>query len=270
MKILIILVFLSIFITIIYLLSKNYIELYGSNKNIKILNLVLYSKEKSYDKMYEITRIYYSKFYPQVKTIYYLFDNSLTKPILKDDILFIPGKETYLPGILDKTIKAIEFTKNLDYDYLLRSNISTIVNLKGFLKFLNKNQNIDYGGSWLNNNIRKGYRDPLSGINDDRYDGLDYISGTGIVLSRKAVINLLENKNKIDYTVVDDVSIGTFFQNNTNIKPISFNSTVSYDEKDLNKESNDVDLNMIFYRNRRKNREDDVKNMKVILDLLSL
>jgi len=268
MKILIILIILLLLICPIIYLSKNYIESYDSYKDIKILNLVLYSKGDSYDKMYNITKKFYSKFYPQVKTIYYLFDDSVTTPTFKDDILLIPGKESYLPGILDKTIKAIELTKDIDYDYLLRSNISTIVNFKMFLKYLTINRNIDYGGSWMLTHIRKGFRDPLNGINDDRYDGLNFISGTGIVMSKKAIRNLLENKNKIDYSIVDDVSIGNFFQNNTNIKPFSFDSTVSY-EKDLTRDPNSIDLNIIFYRNRSLDRKNDVKNMEVISNLLS-
>lgn len=268
MKILIILVILFLILfPIIYLIYSNYTESYSSYKEIKVLNLVLYSKGNSYDKMYEITRKYYSKFYPQVKTIYYLFDESVTNPVLRNDILFIPGKESYLPGILDKTIKAIDITKNMDYDYLLRSNISTVVNIKNLLKYLNRHPDVDYGGSWMLEHIKKGFRDPLNGINDDRYDGLKFISGTGIIMSKKAVKILLENKDKIDYSIVDDVSIGNFFQKNTNIKPNTFNSTLSY-YKDLTKELNSIDLNIIFHRNRTSNRENDVKNMEVICNVI--
>jgi hypothetical protein len=244
--------------------NKSYIP-YNLHKNVKILNLVLYSNGKSYDKMYNITRKYYSKFYPEVLTIYYLFDENINEPIVKNDILLIPGKESYIPGILDKTIKAMELTKNIDYKYLLRSNISTIVNMKNLLNYLNKNKNIEYGGSWKMTHIRKGFRDPQNGINDDRYDGLDFISGTGIVLSKKIVEKILENRDKIDYSIVDDVSIGYFLQKNTNIKPISFDLTISYE--DINK-SND-NLNLIFYRNRSLDRENDVKNMQKIVDLLN-
>ena len=278
---LLLLALLLLVILVISLYSK-YTESYIPHKDIKILNLVLYSKDNSYDKMYDITRRYYAKFYPQVKTIYYLFDDSISNPTFKDDILLIPGKESYLPGILDKTIKAIDITKNMDYDYLLRSNISTVVNIKMLLNYLTRNPDVDYGGSWALTHIRKGFRDPLNGINDDRYDGLDFISGTGIILSRNAVRNILENKNKIYYTVVDDVSIGFFFQRNTNIKPITFNSSQSYDEKDLSKEYNtdieqrehilpykgSINLDIIFHRNRSSNRENDVKNMKVICNIL--
>ena len=98
---LLLLALLLLVILVISLYSK-YTESYIPHKDIKILNLVLYSKDNSYDKMYDITRRYYAKFYPQVKTIYYLFDDSISNPTFKDDILLIPGKESYLPGILQK------------------------------------------------------------------------------------------------------------------------------------------------------------------------
>lgn len=272
LTIVIIILFVFLFTYLLYLLYSKYTEHYNYytyDKKLKILNLVLYSKSDHYDKMYDITRKYYSKFYPQVKTIYYLFDENVNKPTFKDDFLLIPGKETYLPGILEKTIKAIEYTKDMDYQYLLRSNISTVVNIKMLLNYLTKNPNIDYGGSWELTHIRKGFRDTLNGINDDRYDGLNFISGTGIVISRKAINTLLKNKDKLDYSIIDDVSIGNFFRNNTNIKPSTFNSSINYEEKDLSKEENTIDLNIIFYRNRTLNRENDIKNIKVITDVLS-
>lgn len=277
MKLLIILFTVSILTVLLYFIYKNnkckekYRE---NNSNIKILNLVLYSKGKEYDKMYNITRKYYSRFYPQVNTIYYMFDERVNKPTITNDILIIPGKETYIPGILDKTLKAIEFTKGikeLNYDYLLRSNISTVVNIKMLLNYLSNNQNIDYGGSWKMTHLRKGFRDPGNGITNDRYDGLDFISGTGIILSKRAVDTLLKNKDKIDYSVIDDVSIGQFFKQNTTIKPLSFNLTMSYQDYEENKnikDLKDVINKNIFIRNRSSDREKDVKNMEFIISLL--
>lgn len=284
MKVLIILFTVSILTVLLFLLYllynkytyntyDKYKEKYnkGNKQNIKILNLVLYSKGKEYDKMYNITRNYYSRFYPQVKTIYYMFDEQVKEPIIMKDILLIPGKETYIPGILDKTLKAIEFVKGikeLDYDYLLRSNISTVVNIRMLLNYLSSNPGVDYGGSWKMTHLRKGFRDPGNGITNDRYDGLDFISGTGIILSKRAVDNLLKNKDKIDYSVIDDVSIGQFFRQNTNIKPLSFNLTVVYEEnKEENTKNKDIREN-IFIRNRSSDREKDVKNMEFIISLL--
>ena len=70
-----------------------------------------------------ITRKYYSKF-SNVKTIYYKFNEDLINEYdLKDDILIIQGKESFIPGILDKTIKAFQYiVDNYTFDYVIRSN----------------------------------------------------------------------------------------------------------------------------------------------------
>ena len=55
----------------------------------KIIHLVLYSDDKYYNQMYNITSKYYKKF-TNVKTIYYKFSD---KTELIDDILTIEGYE---------------------------------------------------------------------------------------------------------------------------------------------------------------------------------
>ena len=97
---------------------------------LKYVNLVLYSEDREYDKMKEITEVYYDKF-ENVKTIYYKFDDKINDEYkMEGNLLKIKGKETYVPGILEKTIKSMEYVANDQYDYLVRSNISTIVNFK--------------------------------------------------------------------------------------------------------------------------------------------
>ena len=77
--------------------------------DISIINLVLYSNDNEYEKMYDLTKKYYSKF-TNVKTIYYSFDENIIHEYeLNDDILRIKGKETYIPGILEKTINAFKY-----------------------------------------------------------------------------------------------------------------------------------------------------------------
>ena len=45
-----------------------------------------------------------------------------------DNIIYIKGSETFIPGILLKTICGIEIFKDrTDFDYIIRTNISEIV-----------------------------------------------------------------------------------------------------------------------------------------------
>lgn len=215
-----------------------------------LLNLILYNDIPIYNEMKDILTNYLLT--QNIKFFFYCYKEDLDQEYKIDgNILYIRGKETYLPGILEKTIKAIEICQQFEFDYILRSNISTIVNIDLLNKYLQKNT-IDYGGSSIYN---LQWLDPASGITDHRYRGTRFIHGTGIILSRKATELLIADKNKINYNIIDDVSLGLFFkQYFKKIKGIGqvYNST-----KYIN--------NIIFYRNKNNNRKIDIENMKNII-----
>lgn len=258
-------IFIVTLVNIIYTyLSKTY-EAFESNK-ISIINLVLYSNDKEYDKMYDLTKSYYSRF-TNVKTIYYKFnENNKQLYELYNDILDIKGSETYIPGILDKTVKAIQYVyDNYTFDYIIRSNISTIVNFDLLTQYLEMNP-IQYGGG-LKNTVYGG--DEHADIN-----GILYASGTSIILSKNIIQEFVEKKQYIRNDLIDDVSIGVFmnkYMNHIEQKYIPEERFIFIpDEKGDNKKI--VDLinkkNFIFYRNRQPDRNIDVKQMKIIIDYL--
>ena len=92
----------------------------------KILNLVLYSRDRIYDQMYTMLSNFYRR-YRFLDTIFYVFDSSIINEYEREgDILKIKGSESLIPGVLDKTIKAFLWVnENLcinDYEYIIRSN----------------------------------------------------------------------------------------------------------------------------------------------------
>jgi len=264
--IILIIIFLKLYLFYTYYIkNKQNSEYYKNNlsfNKIKIIHLVLYSDDKYYNQMYNITSKYYKKF-TNVKTIYYKFYD---KTELIDNILTIKGYESYIPGILDKTIKAFDYIKDYEFDYIVRSNISTIINFE--LLINNLNNNIDYAGG-VNLYINDSYRDIYNGIIDDRYKNTYYGSGTSIILSKKIFTHILTNKQYIDYNVIDDVSIGFLIKKilpdiilyNFSDKFLSFN--------DINIKNNIVTNEIIFYRNRNITRDIDIENMSYIIKILN-
>lgn len=235
---------------------------------LKYVNLVLYSDDREYNEMKEITQEYYNKF-ENVKTIYYKFDDKINEEYLMEgNVLKIKGKESYVPGILEKTVKALEYVVTYNYDYLVRSNISTIVDFKLLDEEIQKNP-IEYGGGLINNlqNL-----DENSGIKDDTYFGLKYVSGTAIIMSKKTLTTMIENKNEINYKIVDDVSIGVLMhflkKEPALIKEGSF-LMVSEENGDTEKIIKMIsEKPYIFYRNRNSDRKTDVKQMRIITGYL--
>lgn len=256
-----IIIFLLLLHGLYKLCNMNNIDLF-SNTKVKILNLVLYSHNKEYDMMYSITREFYKK-YSNVTTIYYLFSPTITDDyMLVGDILYIKGNESYVPGILDKTVKAFKYASLYysDYDFIIRTNISTIVNFDILSNKLNNT--ITYGASNILH-INKGYRDPAGGIVNDKYAGTSYASGTGIIFSKDFFNDFMKVIDNIDYGVIDDVAIGflihTYFPN---IKITNFQDYITYVEEVTNLDYDKI----IFYRNRSStDRSKDVINMKKIV-----
>ncbi len=184
----------------------------------RIVQLVLYSPDPHYDQMYAATRSFY-----HIPTWYYFFDPHMPASEgdvqLDGDKLRIRGEESFLPGILDKTMRAIAYvTQHMEFDYLIRSNVSTVVHIARIALYL-AHTPVDYGGWALN--LR--WLDPKSGIVDRRHEGTTFVSGTCIILSHRTAQLLVQRSDLVDRRIIDDVAIAVFMKQ-MNIPVHSFTS----------------------------------------------
>jgi hypothetical protein len=237
---------------------------------IKILNLVLYSDDEHYNNMYNVLSNFYKKFY-NVKTYFYKFNNTIENDIeLIDDVLNIKGSESMIPGILDKTLKTFKYVEKEfeNYDYIIRTNISSVVDFNILSNELEKTPVLYYGST------RYGYIDILDHPSEikTKYFNIYFSSGTNIILSKKGYKLLLDNIHLIDKFFLDDVAIGILF------KIININLTYICLDKfifvpifnNINEINNLIEKEYIVYRNRNDvDRNIDVKQIKLITDKLS-
>jgi hypothetical protein len=197
---------------------------------------------------------------------------------LDNDILQIRGEETYVPGILQKTVRAFEyFQDDIDqYDYIIRSNITSIINFYNLTENLEReslDSPINYGSTSI---YELQWTDPKSGIHDKTYFGTRYASGTNIILSVPSVHSIVRNQDKIDYSVVDDVAIGLFVKKhlpNIETTQIAQGSMISvpnfngkYDE--LVKFYNQHQDAIVFRNRNDPDRTVDSQQMKILCELL--
>jgi len=247
---------------------------------MKFFNLVLYSRSPIYDKMKEALDKYYSTF-DNVITLYYTCDPNIDDMYKLDkNILYIKEEDTFIPGILKKTVKAFDYVYNNynldDITYIIRSNISTIINFNELKNELYRNPINIYGGGhvinlhWIDNN---------SGIVDNRWFNTQFASGTSIILQKEGMKFIIDNKDKLNYTIIDDVSIAILFRqymelnaNRINIFKFLFVPLFIYNDKiDKNILNNIINEKFIFYRNRcinDENRQIDIIQMNAIIDTL--
>lgn len=173
-------------------------------------------------------------------------------------ILHIRGEETFIPGILNKTVKAIEICLLLfNFDILVRSNISTVIDQ---VELTNLLKSIDslyiYGGPL---NIMNYIADD-AGVTSDvlkNIYGLKFISGTGIILSRNLCEYLISNKQFIYTSLIDDVALGALLRN-FKINIISpFICGPIYNPTS------------VFYRFKSSNRYNDIADIKIQYSIIN-
>jgi len=229
---------------------------------MKILNLIIYNESVTYEQQMKEIITDYVQTFENVQFFFICFREQTEDIMFENHCMYIKGKESFIPGILDKTIKAIEYcVKHMSFDYLIRSNISTIINFSllpeltcGYATF---------------NKLVTSY-DPISGVYQP---GIIFAQGTSIITSYHLSNYIIENKHKLDYTIIDDVSIalllqheelhvvGQLFDINSYIAYISYNQQIGLD--------NSINIPMTTaYRHKSVDRNNDVNTMKYIVSIL--
>ena len=120
-----------------------------------------------------------------------------------NDLTVVAGRKTTDIGL--KTIKAFEWaSKNMEFDYIFRTNTSSYVNipeLQKNIKTLDDDKNYIYSGIKMflpKNEFRKK---------------IDFISGAGILFNKNTINLILRNKDEFDRNEMDDVALGKLLQN---------------------------------------------------------
>lgn len=231
---------------------------------MKILILFIYSKDEHYDKMLQVQRSYCHK-HDNIRSFFVTYrKNQQNEVELDDDIVYVKGEETYL-GITRKTIYAMEYLLNKfqDIDFVVRSNMSTVINIPELKSFCSTLPKTDVYTSGMILDLQ--WFDPNSGIVDKSLWGTKYASGTSIILSKDLAGKLVKDKDRIRHDIVDDVAIGVFMKDvHKNDAPIAKFIAVT-----SGIEANTIDTDAVFYRTRSGGcRTSDIRNMWTICNLL--
>jgi hypothetical protein len=234
-------------------------------RHVSLLHLVLYSgNSKVYTDMHRETSRLYA--HMNIETLYYTFRTEQEAEfVIEGDRLYIKGEETYVPGILDKTLRTLQYTYERPYDFLIRSNVSTVVNFAVLLpRLLSKDLSaFHYGGSrscvlqWL---------DPVGGLVDATYFGTTYVEGTCLIFSKSLVCSLLkELSTYIPRHIVDDVALGVVIQRHTSYQPQTLESFYSHvTEDNLQILLKQYREHVALYRHKTQCREEDVKHIRLV------
>lgn len=184
----------------VLLMNTNYIHFQFLDKKeeddkTQLIFLIISSNnDPCYNKMKEINQSNYDRFKDKIKYFFIEYNETIKKDVVESGHdLLIKGKESFIPGIYDKTIKAIEYINNTyNYNYLIRTNLSSFWNIQNALQMsLNLPTSRFAGG----------------------FTRLGFLSGTCMIFS-KDVSKIIYSRHIPNTTVIDDVTISHVIESN--------------------------------------------------------
>jgi hypothetical protein len=124
--------------------------------------------------------------------------------------IYVKGEETFIPGILNKTVEAIRAI-GLEYDFVWRTNLSSVLDFDGLLRYCRGLNPLPKEG--LRCVFYAGYTG-LADVttNKDIDSNIRFASGSGFLLSREAVQYLIDNEALLRRDLIDDVAIGALLE----------------------------------------------------------
>jgi hypothetical protein len=192
------------------------------------------------------------------------FDEMLTKPVIIDgDMIYIKGKER-LVNIMYKTMASLRYiVEHLgkEYDYLVRTNVSTVLHYTNLLKYLQTatRENLYSGGKLTRLNWELATNEISERRQNQRnaYRGILYFQGIGIILSKDVVSRLLNVFDELEYEIVDDVSFGLMIRKYC---PDAYKQIVSSPHPKTC--FNEFQHGSVFVRHKTQSRDADVVAMR--------
>jgi hypothetical protein len=214
---------------------------------VNILILVLSCHDNGiYSKFFETQKNTWDSINVEgIETFYFFGDHD--KDEIIDNRILINLKETTKiesDGNLSvtnsglKTLKSFEMIKNMDFDYVFRTNSSSYVDKKLLIDFINNKPKTKYYSGFIGNHGK-----------------IAFASGSGFFLSKDLINLLIENKNRWDHSLIDDVSIAGLLKE----FGVSPENNPRYDVYNEN-----IPLDYFHYRIKTRNRNDDCKLMELI------
>ena len=139
---------------------------------------------------------------PQIECYFIQYRNGPQE--IEGNTFWLNGVESF-PAILTKTLDSLDYFLKNGYDFIIRTNLSSLWNFSLLLKYL---------GSLSNQKI-------YNGIVETYDNRIKYLSGAGFIMSYDVAKLLVDNRELAEECkIIDDVDIG-YALNKLNIEPSS-------------------------------------------------
>jgi hypothetical protein len=176
---------------------------------------------------------------PNTSTFYY-FGNNNCNEIRGNKILTNITESIKNCG--NKLLNALELIKDLEYDFIFRTNSSSYVDKTMLYNRLSEIKDVNY----------------YSGVNGHA-NNVNFASGSGFVVTKNLVNLILNNKSTFRYDLIDDVAIGELLSR--------FKTPLYNAERFDTNENDNIPKNYYHYRIKTLNRKNDVNTMYKIHEI---
>lgn len=204
---------------------------------MKILLLIISSQEEPYRSFEKLCR-YYIFSHSNIDSYFIEFSSQINDnyQISNSKIIF-KGQESVIPGCYEKTKLALKYLFNTNYDYVVRTNLSTLIDLNSLF-------------AHLENSPREKY---YAGFKASYKNRIPFCSGALFILS-KDIAEFLNSHTIFKQNTPDDVYIGEIINNKFGDIRKHLNRQIITDSKTpLNKR-------VCQYRFKTSNRLEDINN----------
>lgn len=246
---------------------------------MKLLILAIYTEDEFYDKMMLQTNEYLHvltsipKYYDDFVYYFIIYKPLVGVHMNKDymidrerNMLIINGTDSLMPGILYKTLDAIDILMNklnMKFDFIMRTTTATCINIPKIIEILNYTDQTK--NNYMGNMVTLNWIDIPYGIIDTQQWGTKYCGGNFAIFNSKIGLDMVANRDFFStiYTVVDDVLIGYYIRMKVlDIQYLNLNIITSNSD-------NFFQNRLVSFNNSNKhNRIIDVNNHKKINDCL--
>ena len=169
---------------------------------MRVIFLVIASEDPVHQADLEVQRRTWASSILSDSRVIWLRGSESNVATMEGDTLYVPCEELY-ENILEKTIRGIKYVlENFDFDVLVRTNVSTYFDSKRLTLELEKKI---YSKTFVG-----GYVDKSNGGYFDSKRAFEYISGTGIFLSKIAAKSLSKLNPEEFKALPDDVAISHY------------------------------------------------------------
>lgn len=237
------------FVNILILLVQILIIQDLKPENVKIIVLIIDSDNLHiYRDLRKIWKSYMHTDREHIRAYFLRANPKLDRKYKIDkDTIWVKTKESAIPGILIKTLSGIEaITKNFDFDYIVRTNLSSFYIFSRLVQDLQKRprNNFLYSNSFLHYNFKPNPK-------------LLCPHGCGYIISKDIANFMLKNKQEMLnrpelYTHPDDIMTCEFFYKH-NIKRTNYDKINILNLKDWRKVKDNIPEKIFHFRVKHNN-----------------